>query len=49
MPIAISALYRNTCLHTHYILHTPEIYIHRPTLRVYSTETHNHMPLAILH
>ena len=49
MPIAISALYRNTCLHTHYILHTPEIYIHRPTLRVYSTETHNHMPPAILH
>ena len=38
-----------TCLHTHYILHTPEIYIHRPTLRVYSTETHNHMPPAILH
>ena len=36
MPIAISALYRNTCLHTHYILHTPEIYIHRPTFRVYS-------------
>ena len=48
MPIAISALYRNTCLHTRFILLCTETQLHVTT--AYCTlQIHTHMQTDILH